>query len=307
MQVSFAHNPVDAAYNALFPLLKYASMLFPDFDPVALALEPIAIHWYGLMYLLAFASFWWLGRRRARQGAFISIAQMDDLVFYGALGVVVGGRLGYVFFYNFSAWLADPLMLFKLWEGGMSFHGGFLGVALALLWFARRQGLAFWPLADFVAPLVPLGLFAGRMGNFINGELWGGPTSAAWGMQVACAGRYDLCVNKLGLAPGVAYTPALHPSQLYEAFLEGLLLFALLWLYSRKPRAVPTISGLFLVGYGSARFFVEFFRMPDSHLGYLAFDWFTMGQLLSLPMILLGLGLILWAQSRKAGIHRGAY
>ena len=280
---------------ATVELLHFVPMLFPEFDPVVIALGPLAIHWYGLMYLIGFIAFWWLGRWRAQRSADgLSVAQMDDLVFYAGLGVVLGGRVGYVIFYNFSYWLSDPWSLLRIWEGGMSFHGGFLGVMVALLFFARRYHLRFWSLTDFVAPLVPIGLLAGRVGNFINGELWGSPTSVAWGIQVSCAQRFDLCVNKLGLSPSAAYTPALHPSQLYQALLEGLLLFLILWFYSAKPRAAPAVSGMFLLGYGSFRFVVEFFRMPDSQIGYLAFDWLTMGQLLSLPMILAGLLLMGW-------------
>ena len=180
----------------------------------------------------------------------------------------------------------------------MSFHGGLLGVLAAVYLFSRRYQLSFFGVTDFIAPMVPIGIFFGRIGNFINGELWGAPTSVSWGMQVACAERYDLCVNKLQLAPDTLLTPALHPSQLYEACLEGLVLFALLWWYSAKPRTVPAISGLFLIGYGSFRFAIEWVRMPDSHLGYLALDWLTMGQLLSIPMILLGF-ILLGIAARK--------
>ena len=270
-------------------------MLYPEIDPVILELGPLALRWYGLMYLLGFAGAWALARYRAQRGGLLSVQQVDDLIFYGALGVVLGGRIGYILFYSFDSWLADPLVLLRVWEGGMSFHGGLLGVIAAMALLARKHGLRFWGVMDFVAPLAPIGLFTGRIGNFINGELWGAPTDAAWGMQVACAGRYDLCVEKLQLPPGTELTPPLHPTQLYEAGLEGLLLFAILWVYSAKPRAVPSVSGLFLIGYGLFRSLVEFVRMPDSHLGYLAFDWLTMGQLLSLPMILLGLALMWWA------------
>lgn len=274
-------------------------MLYPEIDPVIVEIGPLALRWYGLMYLLGFAAAWSLGRvRAARSDSVLDKAQVDDLIFYGALGVILGGRLGYTLFYGFEAWLSDPLMLLRIWEGGMSFHGGLMGVVVAMALFARRYQIGFWRIADFLAPLVPIGLFTGRLGNFINGELWGAPGSVPWAMQVPCAGRADLCLEKLGLPYGTALTPPLHPTQLYEAGLEGLLLFLLLWWYSSRPRPAPSVAGVFLVGYGGFRSLVELLRMPDSHLGYLAFDWLTMGQLLSLPMILFGLILILWSQRR---------
>ena len=276
-------------------------MRYPEIDPIIMQLGPLAIRWYGLMYLLGFATFWWLGRLRAQQTHTpLAVSQIEDLVFYCALGTILGGRIGYVLFYAFDRLLADPLILLFIWEGGMSFHGGFLGVLGALILFSRRYQLPVLQVADFVAPMVPAGLLFGRIGNFINGELWGTPTSVSWGMQVACADRYDLCVNKLQLPAGTTLTPPLHPSQLYEAALEGLVLFALLWWYSAKPRTAPAVSGLFLLGYGSFRFAVEWVRLPDSHLGYLAFDWLTMGQLLSLPMILTG-AILLGIAHRRAG------
>jgi phosphatidylglycerol:prolipoprotein diacylglycerol transferase len=275
-------------------------MLYPQFDPVIVHIGPAALRWYGLMYLLGFAGAWWLGRRRAlRPGSPLGPARLDDLIFYGALGVIVGGRIGYILFYDFAGWLADPLLLLRIWQGGMSFHGGLLGVLVAMLWFARRYRLDFLEVTDFVAPLVPVGLFFGRIGNFINGELWGAPTGLPWGMRVPCARHLDLCVNKLGLDAATRLTPPLHPNQLYEAGLEGLLLFALLWWYSARPRALGKVSGLFLVGYGCVRFLIEFVRMPDSQLGYLAFGWLTMGQLLSLPMLLAG-GWLLFRRGNPA-------
>ena len=270
-------------------------MIYPEFDPIIVQLGPAALRWYGLMYLLGFVAAWWLARRRASTGGVIKPEQVDDLIFYGALGVILGGRLGYIFFYNFDQWLADPLVLLRVWEGGMAFHGGLLGVIVAMALTARRLQLRFFEVADFVAPLVPLGLLAGRIGNFINGELWGGVTDAAWGMQVKCAEHLNLCMNKLGLPADTELSPPLHPSQLYEAALEGLVLFLLLWWFSSKPRAVGAVSGLFLIGYGSMRFIVEFVRMPDAHIGYLWGDWFTMGQLLSTPMILAGIAFVIWA------------
>lgn len=268
-------------------------MQYPQFDPVILELGPLAIRWYGVMYLLGFAAAWWLGRRRAATGhAVITPLQMDDLLFYAALGVILGGRVGYILFYGFDAWLADPLRILRVWEGGMSFHGGFLGVLLAIAWYARRTGKAFFDLTDFIAPLVPLGLMAGRIGNFINGELWGAPSSLPWAMQVPCASNPVLCFDKLHLAPGTLMTPPLHPSQLYQALLEGLVLFAVLWWFSARPRPRMAVSGLFLLGYGMFRFVVEFVRMPDAHIGYLAFDWLTMGQVLSAPMVIAGVVLL---------------
>lgn len=275
-------------------------MLYPKIDPVIVHIGPLALRWYGLMYLLGFAGAWWLGRRRAQRGdSPIGPRQLDDLIFYGAMGVILGGRVGYILFYDFGHWLNDPLVLLRVWEGGMSFHGGLLGVLVAMWLFALRQGLGFLRVTDFIAPLVPVGLFAGRIGNFINGELWGAPTGLPWGMQVRCASHMDLCLNKLGLPPFAELTPPLHPNQLYEAGLEGLALFGLLWIFSARPRPLGAVSGLFLLAYGSFRFLVEFVRMPDSQLGYLAFGWVTMGQLLSLPMILLGLALLLMAWRRK--------
>ena len=248
-------------------------LMYPAINPVALELGPLKVHWYGLMYAIGFLGGWWLGRVRARQPkAVISPVQMDDYIIYVALGVVLGGRVGYVLFYNLDAFLANPLMLFKIWEGGMAFHGGMLGVFLTSWLFARKVGRNFFDITDFVAPLVPIGLGAGRLGNFINGELWGAPTSLPWGM----------IYPPLGAA-------ARHPSQLYQFLLEGVVLFTALWWFSSKPRPRMAVSGLFLTLYGSFRFLVEFVRMPDAHIGYLAWGWVTMGQLLSLPMILGGI------------------
>ena len=253
---------------------------FAAIDPVAIQLGPLAIRWYGLMYLIGFVAAWWLGRRRAAvPGAVLKVEQIDDLIFYGALGVILGGRLGSMFFYNFDQVLADPLSIFRIWEGGMSFHGGLLGVIVAMAWWGRSIGVSFMPLMDFVAPIVPIGLGAGRIGNFVNGELWGKPTDLPWAVVVDGVPR--------------------HPSQLYEALLEGAVLFALLWLFSRRPRPVMSVAGLFLLLYGLARFAVEFVRLPDAHIGYLAGGWFTMGMLLTLPMIAAGLVMIARAYTRK--------
>lgn len=277
-------------------------MLYPDIDPVIFSLGPLKVHWYGVTYLIGFAAFWWLGRIRARRSdAVLAPEQVDDLLFYGALGVVIGGRIGYVLFYNLDGLLASPLSLFAVWDGGMSFHGGFLGVLVAMLLYARKIGSGFWRLTDFIAPLVPLGLGSVRVGNFINGELWGGPAGSdlPWAMQVKCSDFGATCFDKLGLPPGTELSPPLHPSQLYEALLEGLVLFLILWFYSAKPRPTMAVSALFLIGYGVFRFAVEFVRMPDVQLGYLAFGWLTMGQVLTLPMIVFGVALFIYAHNRK--------
>jgi phosphatidylglycerol:prolipoprotein diacylglycerol transferase len=273
--------------------------VYPGFDPVALQLGPLAIRWYGLMYLVGFVGGWWLLRRRARgPGAVLSLEQVDDVVFYVALGVIIGGRLGYMLFYGWDQLADNPLSLFTIWKGGMSFHGGFLGVLVAVMLFARKHGLAFWNVIDSVAPVVPIGLCAGRIGNFINGELWGGPTTLPWGIRIPCGRDPTLCYQQLGLPASTAMTPPLHPSPLYEAALEGVLLFILLWTFSARPRPVMAVSGLFLVGYGSFRLLVEFVRLPDAHIGYLAFGWVTMGQVLTLPMILAGILLLGVAYAR---------
>jgi phosphatidylglycerol:prolipoprotein diacylglycerol transferase len=274
---------------------------FPGFDPIVLQIGPLAIRWYGLMYLIGFGGGWWLARRRARQPhAVCTVEQVDDLLFYVACGVILGGRVGYVLFYNFGQFMSEPLSIFKIWKGGMSFHGGMLGVALAVLIFAKKIGCRFWALMDFVAPVVTIGLCAGRLGNFINGELWGRPGDVPWAMQVNCAGGQfdDLCFRKLGLPVGTEWTPPLHPTPLYEALLEGVVLFILLWVYSAKPRPAMAVSGLFLVLYGVFRSTVEFVRLPDSHIDYLAFGWVTMGHVLTLPMIIGG-AILLWLAYRR--------
>jgi len=256
---------------------------YPKIDPVALDLDIIQIHWYGLMYLTAFALAWWLGKKRAsRPKSGWTSEQVSDLIFYGALGVVLGGRFGYVLFYNFSSFIDDPVMLFRVWEGGMSYHGGLIGVLTAMYLFGRRYKKSYFETIDFVAPLVPLGYFAGRVGNFINGELWGRVTDVPWAMvfpHVGPEGR--------------------HPSMIYQGVLEGLVLFAILWIYSSKPRPLMAVSGLYLVGTGIFRFLNEFFRQPDAHLGFVAFDWLTMGQILSVPLVLIGAGLLFYAYRAK--------
>jgi phosphatidylglycerol:prolipoprotein diacylglycerol transferase len=219
------------------------------------------------------------------------------MIFYGVLGVVLGGRLGYTLFYGFSGFVEDPLSLFRVWEGGMSFHGGLIGVLVAMWLLSKKQQRTFFDTTDFVAPLVPIGLGSVRLGNFINGELWGGPTSLPWGMQVPCADAVALC-NGLGVIERTHLSPPLHPSQLYEALLEGLLLFVILWFFSAGWRPRMAVSGMFLLCYGVFRFSVEFVRMPDAHLGYLAFGWVTMGQVLTIPMILFGMFLFILAYRR---------
>jgi phosphatidylglycerol:prolipoprotein diacylglycerol transferase len=258
-------------------------VIHPQFDPVAISLGPIAIRWYGIMYLAAFALFFLLGRYRARRDAWrgASYTLIDDLLFYGVLGVVIGGRLGYVMFYKPEYYLAHPLEMFAVWQGGMSFHGGFLGVLAAVWYLARKHRIEWLRVTDFIAPLVPCGLAAGRLGNFINGELFGRPSDVPWAMLFAQGGPLPR-----------------HPSQLYQFALEGLLLFALLWLYSAKPRPAGAVSGTFLIGYGAFRFIAEYFREPDDFLGLLAFG-LSMGQWLSLPMLVLGAGLLAYASRKR--------
>ncbi|MDT8428695.1 MAG: prolipoprotein diacylglyceryl transferase [Pseudomonadales bacterium] len=254
-------------------------LTYPQFDPVAFAIGPLSVHWYGIMYVIAFTGAWWLARIRARQfPGFWTDEQLSDLVFYGALGAVLGGRIGSALFYNIDRMLVDPLWLFRVWEGGMSFHGGFLGVIFAFWLYARTLQKPWFDVLDFISPMVPFGLGAGRLGNFIGGELWGRPTDVPWGM----------------VFPHVDQLPR-HASQLYQFFLEGVVLFALVWWFSSRQRPRYAVSGLFAVGYGCFRLLVEFFREPDAQLGFIALDWMTMGQLLSLPMILVGIALLAMA------------
>ncbi|MEL7537270.1 MAG: prolipoprotein diacylglyceryl transferase [Pseudomonadota bacterium] len=245
-------------------------LTYPEIDEIAFSID---VRWYGLMYLAGFACAWYLANLRARKpDALMSEEQVGDLIFYGAIGVIAGGRLGYVLFYGLDQWADDWLFPIKINEGGMSFHGGLLGVIFAMWLFARQNRVGAWPMLDFIAPIVPPGLFFGRIGNFINNELWGKQTDVPWGFKV----------------DGVVK----HPTQLYEAALEGLALFLILWLYSSRPRPVKAVSGLFLIGYGVFRSLVEFVRIPDEHIGYLAFGWLTMGHILSLPMVLFGVYLM---------------
>lgn len=256
----------------------------PQFDPIALQIGPIAVHWYGLMYLLGFALVWVLGRWRINHGKTdLTLPDLEDIIFYSVLGVVAGGRLGYILFYKFADYVAHPIEILYLWQGGMSFHGGLIGVIVALFIFARKRKKTLLEIGDFVAPLIPLGLAAGRFGNFINGELWGRPTSMPWGM----------------IFPQAGDNVARHPSQLYEMGLEGFALFAIIWWFARKPRPAGQVSGVFLAGYGLFRFFVEFTREPDNFLGLFA-GGLSMGQLLSLPMILAGVLIYWWAAKRSS-------
>jgi phosphatidylglycerol:prolipoprotein diacylglycerol transferase len=283
----------------------------PQFDPVAVQLGPLAVRWYGLMYLVGFIQLVILGKLRARQNLLTGWhpRDVDDMLFYGVLGTIIGGRLGYVLFYKPFYYFAHPAEVLAIWQGGMSFHGGFLGVLIALWLFARNRNKRWLDVTDFVAPLIPLGLAAGRLGNFINGELWGRVTSATapWAVyfpqaaaedrawittfpQEAAARGLSAIYERVGMLPR-------HPSQLYESALEGLVLFALLWLYARRRRPLGAVSGLFLIGYGSFRFLVEYAREPDSFLGILAMGM-SMGQWLSLPMIVIGVLMMLRAYWR---------
>jgi phosphatidylglycerol:prolipoprotein diacylglycerol transferase len=261
---------------------RLSVLTHPNIDPIAISIGPIAVRWYGLMYLAGFGAGWWLGTRRIARGlAPVTREQFDDLLFLAVLGVVLGGRLGYVLFYKPGYYFSHPLEIFAIWQGGMSFHGGFLGVLAAMLFAARKHRIAWLSVMDFVAPLCPIGLGAGRLGNFINGELWGRVTDVPWGMVFRGAGDLPR-----------------HPSQLYEFALEGVLLFVILWWFSAKPRPRGQVSALFLIGYGAFRFIAEFGREPDAFLGFLALG-LSMGQWLSLPMILAGIGLFAWSSAKR--------
>ena len=271
-------------------------LIHPQIDPVALQLGPLSIHWYGLTYLVGFGLFMWLGALRLKQLPFASLRgarawsrrDVDDILFLGVLGVVLGGRLGYCLFYKPGFYLAHPLEILSVWQGGMSFHGGLIGVIVAMLWFARSRQRPWLEVADFVAPCVPTGLAAGRIGNFINGELWGRVADPAlpWAMVFRGAGDVPR-----------------HPSQIYQFLLEGLLLFVLLWWFARRPSARGQVSAVFLMGYGVLRFMAEYFREPDQFLGLLALN-LSMGQWLCVPMVLLGVGLWLWAARNNPGPSR---
>ena len=255
---------------------------YPEIDPIIFSIGIFEPRWYGLTYVIGFVIAWFLAHKRSQKPwSVIKPEQVDDLIFYCMAGVLLGGRLGYVFIYGWDQFMADWRYIYRFWDGGMSFHGGLAGVMVAMWLYGRKLGVGFGRMWDFVTPLAPLGLFWGRIGNFINGELWGKPTDGWYGFKVG--------------------DQVLHPSMLYEAILEGLVLFAIVWTFSAKPRPAMSVSGLFLLGYGIFRFIVEFVRVPDRHLGYLAFDWLTMGQVLSLPMILLGGTMIFLAYRRHDG------
>jgi len=258
---------------------------YPHIDPIAFKIGPLKVHWYGIMYLIAFAAAWFLAWWRARKpNSDWTADQVGDLILYAALGVLVGGRVGYMLFYDFPSFLHNPLILFRVWEGGMSFHGGILGVLFAMWLFGWKVKKSVWDITDFIVPMVPIGLGLGRLGNFINGELWGRVTQVPWAMVFPKAGSL-----------------LRHPSQIYEFLLEGVILFIILWWFSAKPRPRFAISALFLLGYGSFRFFCEFFRQPDPQLGFIALGWVTMGQLLSTPMILIGGFSLWWIYRGKSG------
>ena len=256
-----------------------------NINPVAFSLGPIKVHWYGLMYLFGFISAWWLASVRSKNIG-LTKEQVTDLIFYAALGVVLCGRIGYMVFYDVPDLISNPLTLFKVWDGGMSFHGGMLGVLLALFLYAKKLKKSVWDLTDFVAPMVPIGLAAGRAGNFINGELWGRVTTVPWGMVYPNAGPLPR-----------------HPSEVYEFLLEGVALFLILWFFSMRPRPRFAVSALFLLGYGCFRFFCEFWRQPDPQYGYLLWGWVTMGQILSFPMIVIGLISLIVIYSTKGSAH----
>jgi len=276
---------------------------YPYIDPIALSIGPIHIRWYGIMYLLGFLSTWWLGRKRLRQfrSSLITINQFDDFLFYGILGVIIGGRIGYVIFYQTAGLLRDPLYLLRIWEGGMSFHGGLLGVLIATKIFTRRHHLPLFHITDLIAPLTPIGLGLGRIGNFINGELWGQPTTMPWGIRVPCNRFPAQCDD---LMPNALWSQPLHPSQLYEATLEGIGLFLLLRWFTSKPQPEMATSGLFLIAYALARGCIEIIRQPDVQLGYLAYGWLTMGQLLTIPMFIGGLTIFITAYLRNSLTRR---
>lgn len=270
---------------------------YPEIDKVAVGLGDIKIHWYGIMYVLGFIAAFLLLRYRAGKPQWNwKREEPEDLIFYGMVGLILGGRLFYMLVYGSDQLLDNPLSIFKIWEGGMSFHGGLLGVMAAMWLYARKTGRSFFQVTDFLAPAVPPGLLFGRIGNFINGELWGKPTDLPWAFYYDGSLRPDV-------AAAFVDGQARHPSQLYEAALEGLALFVILWLYSAKPRPTMAVSGMFLLFYGLFRSTVEFVRVPDAHMGdggYLAFGWLTTGQLLSLPMVVFGIVLVFLAYRRAA-------
>jgi phosphatidylglycerol---prolipoprotein diacylglyceryl transferase len=283
---------IGAVDNGGCPTRRFLMLVHPQFNPVALSLGPLQVHWYGLTYLVAFGLFLWLASRRVLQPQFARVGwtkrDVEDMLFFGVLGVVLGGRIGYALFYKPDVYLADPLEILKVWQGGMSFHGGLLGVILAMTIYARRRGRPFLQVMDVVAPCVPTGIAAVRVGNFINGELWGRAADASlpWAMAFPQSGSMM----------------ARHPSQLYQMALEGLLLFVLLGLYARRERAQGQVAAAFVFGYGVLRFVAEYFREPDSFLGLLALGM-SMGQWLCVPMVVLGAGLWWFFGQRNKIVH----
>lgn len=285
-------------------------LTYPSIDPIIFSIGPFgsvgpfAVRWYGMTYVIAFALAWWLGRKRASQpGSTWKVTDIDDIIFYGALGAILGGRIGWVLFYGFERLVDEPSMIFKVWQGGMSFHGGLLGVLIAEAILARKRGHRIADMFDFIVPLPGLGILSVRIANFINGELWGKPTDVPWGFIVDPAKLHpiqrmeaeSLC-QRFDVAPCVLH---LHASQLYEGLLEGLVLFVIVWIYTSKPRPRMAPTGLFLICYGVARFAVEFVRVPDENRGYILFGWVTMGQILTTPMILIGIALMVIAYRRN--------
>lgn len=267
-------------------------LVHPNMDPVALDLGFLEIHWYGLMYLFGFLAAYILCRQRAKAGkAPFLVEQVDDLIFYAALGVIIGARMGYMLFYGLDALIAEPTSIFKVWQGGMSFHGGFLGVIIAVYWYCKKQQIPMGSVFDIIVTAAPLGLFFGRMGNFIGQELWGRETNVPWGM----------------LFPKDPLALTRHPSQLYEAFLEGILLFAIMIWFTHKPKPQWSPAALFVMLYGVFRFVVEFFREPDAHIGFDILGIFSRGQLLSLPMVIVGIALFIWAYKTQTPVDFGAY
>lgn len=261
-------------------------LIYPNINPVAITFGPVSIHWYGISYVIGIISAWYLLKWRSKHKllpANYSDDDLDDIIFYGTLGVIIGGRLGSILFYNFPYYLEHPIDIFKINQGGMSFHGGVIGVGLAIMFWSRKKTIGFFDTVDAIIPVIPIGLGCGRVANFINGELWGKPSTLPWAMV---------------FPDPRAGNVARHPSQLYEALLEGLLLFIIVWVYSSKPRPAMAISGMFLLVYGIFRCGIEFVREPDPHLSYLAFNWLTMGHLLSLPMIIFGVLLMVYAYMR---------
>jgi len=285
-------------------------LTYPSIDPVIFSIGPIgsvgpfAVRWYGMTYVIAFALGWWLGRKRASQpGSTWKVADVDDIIFYGALGAILGGRLGWVLFYGFERLIEEPSMIFKVWQGGMSFHGGLIGVLIAEAILARKRGHRISDTFDFIAPLPGLGILSVRIANFINGELWGKPTTVPWGFVVDPANLHPIQrLEAESLCQRFDVTPCvlqLHASQLYEGLLEGLVLFVIVWIYTSKPRPRWAPTGLFLICYGLSRFAVEFVRVPDENRGYILFGWVTMGQILTTPMILIGIALMVIAYRRN--------